>query len=311
MIDDRVEAWRRREDALRRLMQTAPASAVERFKRTSYEEVARRAAEIEASLAVVAREQGGASTVSGSEEDDWLTLRAKMEDEGWATIGEMALGLDEHWARRLAAHGAARDDPAREPGIVPGESSTFFPWDAVFWNWCQRRLLHRPVAPLYEPLPKLRRRRAELRARAKAVSPDAREWRLARELTRLFNGHLPWYARVELLPLPDGHALIGRWGLWSSGISSSPLSLLTQEGIVAAVLAVQAFAANKTRRSWPLPLREDEMRRAHRADPDWAIGRPIPNASLSEKELRIWFGAENAPAFELPPIAVRKDAAQG
>jgi hypothetical protein len=66
------ESWRRREDALRRWMEGVPAARVERYKAMSYDDVARRAADVEARVDAVVREHGGASTVSGTEEDDWL-----------------------------------------------------------------------------------------------------------------------------------------------------------------------------------------------------------------------------------------------
>ncbi len=300
MDDNRLESWRRREEEMRQLMEGVPESEVERFKAMSYDEVVRRAAAVEASLEAIARDHGSASTVSGSEEDDWLKLRHEMEYEGWSTVGEIAFGRGERWALRLAAHELARDDPARESGVVPSDGFQCFPWHAVVWNWFQRRLLRRPVAPLFEQLPSMRQRRAEVRRQAEAVPPDARDWSLARNLTRVLNGQLPRYAHVEVLPLPRGCAVIKRWGFWSWSVSSSSDSLLDEDGIVNVVLDVQAFAAGQTHRSWPLPLPEQAMRRAHRADPDWSIGRPLPKASLSEQELRIWFGADDAPAFEFP-----------
>ena len=48
------------------------------------------------------------------------------------------------------------------------------------------------------------------RQAAKAVPPDALEWRLAKQLTRLLNRHLPRRARVEVLPLASGHVVPGR-----------------------------------------------------------------------------------------------------
>jgi|tagenome__1003787_1003787.scaffolds.fasta_scaffold20956803_1 hypothetical protein len=301
-LTDLFESCRRRQDALRRLMATVPANRVERYRSMSYQEVARRAAGVEASLSAVAREHGGAATVTATEEDDWLKLRREMEDEGWASVGEMAFGRGDEWALRLAAHEASRGDPGREPGVVPSEAMECFGPFALLWNWCQRRLLRRPVAPLVEPMPKLRHERSELRRAADAVPRDALEWRLATRLTRLLNRHLPRRARVEVLPLASGHVVIARWGFWSWEIAPSSAPLRDEDGIIACVLAVQSFAARETGRSWPLAMDESRMRRARRADPDWATGCRSPKACLTADELRIWFGADHAPAFEFPPI---------
>jgi hypothetical protein len=149
-LTDLCESWRRREDALRRLMPTVPASAVERYRSMSYQEVARRATDVEACLNAVARGHGGAATVTATEEDDWLKLRYEMEDEGWTRVGEMTFGRGEAWALRLAAHAASRGDPDREPGVVPAEGGQCFGPFALLWNWCRRRLLRRPVAPLVQ-----------------------------------------------------------------------------------------------------------------------------------------------------------------
>jgi hypothetical protein len=268
----------------------------------SYQEVAGRATDVEASLSAVAREHGGAATVTATEEDDSLKLRHEMEDEGWTRVGEMAFGRGEAWALRLAAHEASRGDPGREPGIVPAEGIECFGPFALLWNWCRRRLLRHPVAPLVEPMPKLRDERAELRRAANAVPHDALEWRLATQLTRLLNRHLPRRARVEVLPLASGHVVIARSGFGSWEISPSSAPLRDEDGIVDCVLAVQSFAAGETGRAWPLAVDQSQVRRARGADPDRAIGCPAPKASLSADELRIWFGADHAPAFEFPPI---------
>src|SRR3954449_1842408 len=97
-LADVFEAWRRREDRLERIMQTVPAAAIGRFEGMRYAEVCRCAAAVEATLAAVAREHGGAATVSGSEDDDWVKLRLAMELEGCATVGEMPFGEGTRWA---------------------------------------------------------------------------------------------------------------------------------------------------------------------------------------------------------------------
>src|SRR3954452_10988543 len=292
------EAWRRREEALERVMQMVPEAAIERFAAMPFDEVCRRAAAVEATLAAGVREHGGAATIAGSEEDDWLKLRSQMAFEGWATVGELPFGEGRGWALRLAAHEVSGRRPARAPGVVPSDGIECLSARVVLWNWCQRRLLRRSVEPLFEPRSTWRQQRARLRAYARRVAIDAPECVLARALTRLFSQHLPWYASVEVLALPDGHAVIGRWGCWAWESSSSRLSLLDRDGITAVALQVQNLAAGNSRRSWPLRSDQSDMSREHRADPDWSCGWPVPTSSVSEDEVRIWFGPDDAPAFE-------------
>jgi hypothetical protein len=137
------EAWSRREAELERVMQTVSAAAVERLEAMSYAEVCRRAQTVEATLAAVAREHGGAATVMGSEEDDWVALRLEMELDDCATVAEMPFGHGRRWAVRMAAHAAARRDRAPTRGVVPSEGMHCVPTHLVLWNWCQRRLLMR------------------------------------------------------------------------------------------------------------------------------------------------------------------------
>ena len=125
---------------------------------------------------------------------------------------------------------------------------------------------------------------------------------LANALTRVLNQHVPWYAGVEVLPLQDGHAVITRWGLWYWGIRWSSSSLLDQDAVASVASEVQSLAAGNSRRSWPLRVNQKKMRRAHRGDPHWWGGCPVPNATVTEHEVRIWFGAADAPVFQLPTI---------
>ncbi len=116
-----IEALEARARELEARMAAVPAEEVERYKALSFEDVSRRAAEIEARLDELARLHGSATAPSNSETDDWLALRREMELEQWPRVGEMAFGRGERWARCLAAHAAAAEpDFGIEPSPLKG-----------------------------------------------------------------------------------------------------------------------------------------------------------------------------------------------
>jgi hypothetical protein len=136
----------------------------------------------------------------------------------------------------------------------------------------------------------------DLVARAQTVRRDSPEGRVARKLTRMFNATLPWYARVRVIPLPDGWGMTERWAFWSFGTQCAiGTPLLDQRSLVNIVLAMQSFVAGDSGRSWPLGTPIAEERSLHRADRYWINGQPLPSVELDDECIRIAFGNPDEP----------------